>query len=337
MCSQKFIGREKEIEQFLQYLTQSPEAPQNPLLIINIHGQSGMGKTYLLQQFRHLALESGNLSVYLDGDETDIPTIMGTVVKKLGEIDCNLRDIEKYILTNFPTFSRFISPLKKLSSANPQLFVDQNFKKFNDQYKLYLQCRSKIDNDPEKPQGLSNFVGKTTAKVGLSFGKKVPGIDTVLEFFDDEELSKQAEEWAAFIAKKFNSKDEKSLMRDPLSILTPLFWEGLKNLTQEKLVVICFDNYERVTENVGIWLRNCLDEDYGKIPQTLIFAIACRKEINLFQWANYEDKIERICLQPFTELEAKQYIENKGITENNKVNNILHISGKIPGVGEARV
>lgn len=90
-----------------------------------------MGKTFLLKQFRDLAVESGNLSVYLDGDEADIPTIMGKVVQKLGEIDTNLGNIEEYILKNLPTFSKFISPLKKLSSANPQLLIDQFFKKFN--------------------------------------------------------------------------------------------------------------------------------------------------------------------------------------------------------------
>lgn len=289
----QFIGREKEIEQFLQYLTQSPETPQPPLLI-NIHGQSGMGKTFLLQQFRHLALESGNLSVYLDGDEADIPTMMGKVVKNLGEIDTNLGNIKEYILKNLPTFSKFIPPLKKLSSANPQALIDQFFNKFNDKYKLYLQCLEKIDNDPEKPQGLSNSLGKTTAKLVWGAAKEVPVLGTALKYLPGEALTKQAGEWAEYIEKKFSQKDKRSLMYDPRGILTPLFLEGLKKLTQEKIVVICFDDYERIKENLGKWLRNCFDEDYGKIPQNLIFTIAGRKELNLFQWANYEDKIEGV-------------------------------------------
>lgn len=57
-----FVGRERELAVFDTYLTSSP----SPHRIINLYGTGGMGKSYLLEEFRRSALRYGVLYLLID-------------------------------------------------------------------------------------------------------------------------------------------------------------------------------------------------------------------------------------------------------------------------------
>lgn len=56
----QFVGREQELQFFKQALT------DNNSLIINVHGQGGVGKSTLLDAFRYCAEDSGTYFAYID-------------------------------------------------------------------------------------------------------------------------------------------------------------------------------------------------------------------------------------------------------------------------------
>ncbi|GAB4323612.1 MAG: ATP-binding protein [Dehalococcoidia bacterium] len=61
-----FVGRQAEIELFRAALRE--EEP--PFNLLFIYGPGGIGKTTLLQAFRHIAAEAGRPAIYLDGHDT---------------------------------------------------------------------------------------------------------------------------------------------------------------------------------------------------------------------------------------------------------------------------
>lgn len=288
----EFIGRETQLDQFRYNLTLSPE---NSLrhFFFNIYGQGGVGKTFLLKQFQKLSEEAKAVSAYVNENEVDIPTVMGRIAKQ---------------------------------------FEDNGYKlsSFQQRYQTYCKCIKQLEADPEKPQGLSNLVGQTAAKVGISFGKKVPGVDVALDFVDQDAVAKQVGAWAAFVAKNIGNKDEVQLVQKPVEVLTPLFLQELMTIAKQQQITLFFDTYERTEKYLDRWLRNWIEEDYGAVPENIVVSIAGRYQLNRSLWANYESLLVRLPLEPFTDEEAHSYLSSQGISEPVIVETILQLSGNLP-------
>lgn len=89
----------------------------------------------------------------------------------------------------------------------------QKLDKFQERYKVYRQKKQELESDPEAPQGLSAFVGRSVAKAGLGLAKQIPGSGAVTPFLDEEAIGNQASEWAAFVTKRLTNKDEVRLVQ----------------------------------------------------------------------------------------------------------------------------
>ncbi len=288
----QFIGRETQLDRFRQNLTLSPK-DSGRRFFFNIYGQGGVGKTFLLKQFQQLAAEVGAVSANTDEDEGDIPEVMGRIAQQ------------------FETKGHQLG-------------------EFKERYQTYLQCLKKLEANPEKPQGLSNLVGQTAAKVGMSFGRKVPGVDVALDFVDEDGVAKQVGEWTAFVVKALGNKDEVHLVQKPVEVLTPLFFKGLEEIAKKHPLALFFDTYERTGKYLDEWLRDWLEGRYGDVPENIVVAIAGRDQLNRSYWADYESLLVRLPLEPFTEGEARDYLIRKGITEASVVEAILKLSGHLP-------
>lgn len=287
-----FVGRKDQLDLFQQNLTYPPEDDRR-YFVFNPWGQGGVGKTTLLNQFRDIAYSRGCLTAYSDEGVRDIPDLM----------------------------ARFADDLAKQGHEMTE---------FSKRYRLYRQKQEELEADPEAPRGFSAFLGRTMAKTAVKIGRRVPGAGVAFDLMDEDMLANQAGEWTAFVAKKLTNKDEIRLVREPIEVLTPLFLQDWNRIARQADTVLMFDTYEQTGEFLDSWLREILQERYGDIPSNFIWIVSGREELNRNHWASYEGIITRLPLEPFSEAEAKQYLAQKGVTDERTIEMILNLSGRLP-------
>ena len=180
-------------------------------------GQGGVGKTTLLNRFRKTAQDTGFLLTDSDELQRDVPTVLGRFARQLAA-------------------------------------QGHSLKRFDERYKLYRQKMDEIENDRQAPQGLAAMLGRTVIRATYIVGDLVPGLRKGLEYLPRESLETQASEWAEYLAKKLSNKDEVALVREPISLLTPLFFEDLNEIAQKWRVLLCFENFEATRQELQDWL-----------------------------------------------------------------------------------
>ncbi|MBD1853898.1 tetratricopeptide repeat protein [Cyanobacteria bacterium FACHB-502] len=285
-----FVGREEHITAFRYNLVLPPV---DWCFLFNVWGQGGVGKSTLLRQFRRLAEESGFLTAYTSDADSNVLEVMGRVTEQLEQ-------------------------------------QEHRLDWFAERYKVYLQKKQELEADPDAPQGFSVFLGKSIAKASLGLAKQVPGSGAITPFLDEEAIANQAGDWASYVAKRIGNKDEVQLVQKPIEVLTPLFLQDLSKVTEQKNLLLLFDTYERTEGFLDSWLREILEGSYGDLPANIILVIAGREELERNRWADYQGVISRISLETFTEEEARQYLDRKGITNPRVIDVILRLSGRLP-------
>ncbi|MBV8857896.1 MAG: tetratricopeptide repeat protein [Acidobacteria bacterium] len=287
-----FVGRQDYLTFFEKNLVLSVDDERRQS-IFNIYGQAGVGKTSLIERFRRLADNTKAITALVDESHKDIPSVLEHVAREFEQRGHTL-------------------------------------KKFKDRYKVYRQRRQELEAEPDMPKGLSAIAGRAVVKTGFSFVRSAPLGSVIAELIDEDSLATQLSEWGMYVARKLKDKEEVLLLRDPVAVLTPLVIEAFRDMSEESLIVLFFDTYERTDALLSPWLNDLMMGRYGDLPVDVIFVIAGQHELDRNKWAAYEGLIHRIALEPFTEAEARDYISRQGIVDEKVVETILAISGRLP-------
>ncbi|MDZ8054124.1 MAG: hypothetical protein RMX68_019480 [Aulosira sp. ZfuVER01] len=292
-----FIGREAQIKLFRAIL--STPYDQRNQVIFNISGQGGIGKTTLLKQFCRIAEDLKQLIAYVDeGAQSNRVDDLPEALYRLA------MDFEKQ---------------------------GHKFDKFQERYKTYRQKRQELEADPDAPQGFAAGLGRMLTKASLGAAKSIPGSRAVLDLVETDAVANKAGEYLAFIARKLTNKDEVLLLREPLEVLTPLFLEDLNQIAEKQTVVLLLDTYEQTGAFLDDWLRSLLDDRYGYLTPNFLLVIAGRDPLSRNIWADMESCIARSELEPFTQDETRQYLTNRGITNEAVIQEIWRLSsGGLP-------
>ena len=253
-------------------------------LIFYITGQGGAGKTTLLNRYREIASDLGFLLADCDELQRDIPAVLGRFAHQLAEQGCSL-------------------------------------KRFNERYKTYRQKMDEIENDPEAPQGLAALVGRTVVRATYIVGDMVPGLRKGLDYLPRETVETQASEWATYLAKKLNNKDEVALVREPAPILTSLFFEDLNEMAKKQRVLLCFENFEATRQELQDWFLRL--REY-KPSQDIRMAIAGRNQPGA-KWDPLRSVTMIVRLDVFTEQEAEAFLDTYKITDSGRRTEILRV------------
>ncbi len=200
-------------ERELEFFQQHVNRIPPRYLIFYISGQGGVGKSTLLNRYRDISRAFGFLLTDCDEQQKDVPAVLGRFAQQLAE-------------QGFP------------------------LKHFGERYKTYRQKMDEFENDPKAPQGLAAMLGRTVVRAAFIGGDFVPGLRRGLEFFPKEAIETQASEWADYLAKKLTNKDEVALVREPVPILTSLFFEDLNEIAQRQRVLLCFENFEETQQEL---------------------------------------------------------------------------------------
>jgi len=276
-------------ERELEIFDQQINLAQPRYLIFYITGQGGAGKTTLLNRYREIARGTGFLLAECDELQRDVPAVFGRFARQLAEQDSPLKDFDR-------------------------------------RYTTYRQRMHEIENDPEAPQGLAALLGRTLVRSAFIIGDMVPGLRKGLDVLPEESLETQASEWATYLAKKLTNRDEVALLRDPVSILTPLFFEDLNEVAQTHKVLLCFDNFEAARPELREWLLRL--REY-KPSLNIRLAIAGRDQPGV-RWDPLRSVTQTIRIDVFTEREAEAFLDDYAITDTNRRKEVLELSGRLP-------
>jgi tetratricopeptide (TPR) repeat protein len=260
--------------------------------IFNAHGVAGIGKTFLVRQLAHAAQEPGWSTAYIDEAIYDLPGVMAAIA----------------------------SGLTASGSA---------FEPFYKLHATYMRRRSELENDPQAPEGTPSFLTTTAVRIGLAAARGIPVAGGVIASVDDAAVAEQADRLRKYISTKFRSTEIRLLLA-PAEALTPVFVECIRAAAARQPVALFFDTYEHTASLLDDWLLDLLKGRYGALPADLVITISGQKPLDPNKWAPFLDVISDIPLAAFSDMEVRQLLFNKGVTNGDVVDVIQALSGGLP-------
>ncbi|MGW8847768.1 tetratricopeptide repeat protein [Streptomyces xiamenensis] len=125
---------------------------------------------------------------------------------------------------------------------------------------------------------------------------------------------------------------DSGLLLDPISELTKAFVKELDELSRDwTWVVLFFDVYERTGPALDRWLCDLVwGERYGELPLKVLVVMSGQGRLTPAVWGEMTPFMEEVVLDSFTEEEARDLLARKGVTDEDIVTTVLHLSGRLP-------
>ncbi|WP_439380705.1 tetratricopeptide repeat protein [Amycolatopsis lexingtonensis] len=287
-----FVGRREELGQFQDNL-RLPVDDVRRQFLFSIHGDAGIGKTFLLRQFTRLARESGCLTAYVDESVYDIPAALEAISAGLAQQD---------------------APCKELGKRS----------------ETYRKHQYELDSDPAAPEGLSSALMRSAVRIGLRAAEDIPLVGPFAKELNTDAVAGQVDRLRSYLSGKLRNHHDVRLMLSPVEVLTPLFVADIGEIAAERPIVLFFDTYERTGVFLDAWLRSLLSGHYGDLPANLVLVVAGQHPLDVNTWGDYLGIRSNIALQVFTEAEAVELLAAKGVADKAVVDVVLGLTGRLP-------
>jgi len=287
-----FVGREGQLVQYRENLD-LPVDDERRRFLFNIHGNAGVGKTYLVAQLRQIAEGQGCLTAYVDETIDDVVSAMTVMAEEVGRVGARLAKFEKRAAA-------------------------------------YRERRHAMESDPQAPPGVAAFITKAAVMAGLAAVKEIPVAGSLLAPFDPAVAADQANQARLYLARKFSDHADVRLLLSPVDELAPIFVSEIGRAAAGRPIAFFIDTYERTGPLLDSWLRRLYDGRYGDLPANLVTTIAGQHPLNPNLWGDYLSVIADIPLEPFSDAEARQFLASKNVHEKTLVETLLTLSGCLP-------
>jgi len=287
-----FVARTTELAQFRANLALPTEGADRQFIFC-VHGDGGVGKSFLLSRWRGIAEGAGALTCRVDEPVFSVPDAMRAIAVDLGRQGIDTDGL-----------------IKLLDS--------------------YQQRRFEAEADPDAPPGLAAFMTQMAVRMGLHAAHAVPGVGGLADVVDATAVAAQAEQLRVFLAKKFRRHEDVRLLLSPLVVLTPALVRDLGQAGRRGPLALFFDTYEQTGPVLDGWLRSVLDGAYGELPEDVVLTVAGRSPLDPGAWSAYLPVIADVPLEPFTDTEARQFLAERGITDDRVTQVIINVSGRLP-------
>lgn len=284
------IGRDKEILLFQENVKSSPEARQ--WYLCNIYGQAGFGKTFLMQRFCQVAEEHKALTAWSDEHQRGVLDVMVRIADELKQQGIKA-------------------------------------KAFHERYKKYRQLRAELEADPTAPKGTVEFFGSMATKLALEWSSKRLGLEGLSDPIKDK-ASAWAGEYLAFIMRKFKKTDDVELLREPITVLTPLWLAGLREQGSRRSIVLFLDSHEQTSEYLDKWLLELLRQGYGEVPANILFVVAGQMGLERDAWKKHQGAILPMPLEPFTEDQTRSCLSRSRPVNEQLAADIFRLTQGLP-------
>lgn len=290
-----FVGRGAERAAFLRNFDVPVRDPGRRFLF-HVHGNAGVGKTFLVRELEQLAREAGALTAYVDESTGSVPEALETVCAGFARQGRRLKDLER--------------------------LLDR-----------YRERRHEADSlTREAAPGEPSVAGMTLARAGLVGIGMVPGVGPFAGAVDPGLLAGAADRMRAGLSAHFRSRDDVRLVMSPEEVLTPVLLEELARAAARfPRQVLFFDTYERTGPFLDAWLHATMAlERHGAMPGNVVVVTAGRNPLDLDRWGSCSDSVAEMPLLPFTEQEAREVLAGRGVVAEPVVEEILRLTGRLP-------
>ncbi|MFF7980060.1 tetratricopeptide repeat protein, partial [Streptomyces sp. NPDC007901] len=295
-----FVGRHRELTGFQDNLARDPESDAFQYLF-HVHGHAGVGKTSLVRQWEAAARESGAVTAYIDDDVHSVVEAMAAISAQFARQGVTLKGFEKLLAA-------------------------------------YRQRRHEAENSASDGQPADTAaVGPSTTGTLLAQGSLfglglLPGMGPIAGAMDPQQLAQGADRVRAALAAKFRNHSDVHLVMSPVRVLTPVFLEDFAEVAgQRPRVVLFFDVFERTGPVLTEWLRDVLvGDEYLELPTNVVAVLAGQGELDRRYWGDHLDLVTKVPLGVFTEDETRQLLAVRGITNEDVIQVIFRLTGRLP-------
>ncbi len=301
-----FIGRTSELNVFRDNLARDPQDAAFQYLF-HVHGNAGVGKTSLVRQWEAAAQARQAVTAYVDD-----------------------------------TVHSVIEAMEAVSAQLEQQGVPM--KAFQDQLAAYRQRRHEVETspgflgldtatDPGGPPSASASTSSTViAQAGLAGLGLLPGVGAIAGAMDPQALAQGTDRLRAVIGARFRGHDDLRLVFSPLRVLTPAFLADLEKAAERRpWIALFFDVFERTGPLLNEWLRDVLAGDvYGSLPDNVVATLSGQGRLDARCWGDHQYLVCEVALEEFTEAEARNLLAAHGITNEQVIEVVLELSGRLP-------
>jgi tetratricopeptide (TPR) repeat protein len=285
-----FVGRDSRLAEFRTNLGLPPDDPRRHY-IVNIYGIAGVGKSFLLQQFRRIAQEQGATYALANEDYFDVVETMSALAADFARQGVRLTEFENQLAT-------------------------------------YRQRRRELESDPNAPLG--DLITTTTVRAGVALVKSVPGAGAITEIVDPDAVAMQANRLRAYLVQRFSKKSDVELLLSPIDVLTRSFVSSINGAAEARPVTLFFDTFERTAPYLEDWLLDLLTGKFDWFSSKVVTTIAGQLALADNRWSPLRSLIAAHPLEPFTEEEARDFLVQRGVTSEAVIEVILPLSGRVP-------
>ncbi|MGW5866827.1 tetratricopeptide repeat protein [Streptomyces sp. NPDC055239] len=302
-----FVGRHGEITAFKDALNRPPE--ETPQFLFHIHGQAGVGKSTLVRQLENAAREAEALTAYVDESVVDVVEAMAAVSAQFAQQGAALKSFDK-LLATYRQRHYEVSAGATTAGTDP------------------VNAAGGADPAGQPPSPSSMVV----SQLGLAGLGLIPGVGAFTGAVDPSQVAAGADRVKALLSARLRSQEDVQLVLSPIQALTPVFLKDLAEVARRcPWLVLFFDTYERTGPLLDVWLRHVLVSDrYGEIPANVLVVLSGQQQLNLQRWGDWLDLVTDLPLNVFTEVEARQFLTSKEITDEHVIDVILKLSERLP-------
>ncbi|MFJ6569891.1 tetratricopeptide repeat protein [Streptomyces sp. NPDC091292] len=294
----RFVGRQGERAAFQENFTFPPEDDRHRFLF-HVHGNAGVGKTFLVREMEQLARERGALTAYVDEGVGSVPETLAAISAQCAQQGHPLKALDKLLAT-------------------------------------YRQRRHEAESAAVPDTG-ADGAGPSTgsmvaARAGLTGLGMVPVVGAFAGALDPGELAQGADRLRTVLSARFRNQEDVQLVLAPDRALTPVFASELED-KDVPWIVLFFDTYERTAPFLDGWLRDLmLTEQYGALPAHVVVVLAGQRPFDEVRWGGggLPEFVADLPLEPFSESESRDFLATKGVTDESVVAEVLRLSGGLP-------
>ncbi|MFB7503402.1 ATP-binding protein [Streptomyces broussonetiae] len=293
-----FVGRGGERAAFRANLDLAPEDERHRFLF-HVHGNSGVGKTFLVRELEQIARERGALTAYVDESVGSVPEAMAALCRQLAQQGHRLRKLEEALVAH----------RARRHDAEAEAAA--------------------LEPGPEGPSPLT----MTAVRLGMAgVGTLVPGAGVFAGAVDAGQLADAAARLKARLSARFRNQEDVQLVLSPERVLTPKLLDELAEVTSSvRWLVLFFDTYERTGPFLDGWLHELMTTDrYGALPANVLVVTAGQRPFDTARWGGFADFMTDLPLGPFTDAEARGLLADRGVVAEPVVAEVLRLTRGLP-------
>ncbi|WP_328872063.1 tetratricopeptide repeat protein [Streptomyces sp. NBC_00287] len=289
----RFVGREAERASFLVNFGLPPGDPDRRSRF-HVRGDSGVGKTFLVEELKRLARKHGALTAYVDEDAGSVPDALEVISRQ------------------------FAAQGRRMKSLERRLAV---YRERRREAEAALRAQ-----EPEPASAGS----RTAVELGMGvLETAVPGGALLTRALPADLIAQGADRLRAGLSTRFRNADDIDLVLHPEAALTPVLLRELRAAASAvPRIVLFFDTYERTGPFLDPWLHGLFRkrDEHGGPPDEVVVVTAGQLPLPTGRW----NGVVELPLAPFTDVEARELLAGRGVVAEPVVAEVLRVTGGLP-------